>query len=131
MNTPPIDASTRTAMDKGGVIDIATIGAKSGSAHRIEIVFHHFDGHYYITGKPGFKRDWLANLKANPEFTLHLRTGPGTNISARAAEVTDRDERATVLYRILTESWGNEPAKADHILPQWVEGTPLVSFTLT
>jgi deazaflavin-dependent oxidoreductase (nitroreductase family) len=131
MNTPPIDASTRTAMDKGGVIDIATIGAKSGSAHRIEIVFHHFDGHYYITGKPGFKRDWLANLKANPEFTLHLITGPGTNISARAAEVTDRDERATVLYRILTESWGNEPAKADHILPQWVEGAPLVSFTLT
>jgi hypothetical protein len=35
-----------------------------------------------------------------------------------------------VLYRILTESWDNEPAKAEHILPRWVNGAPLVEFTI-
>ena len=35
------------------------------------------------------------------------------------------------VYRILTESWGNEPSKAENILPRWVEGAPLVHFTVS
>lgn len=124
-----MDAATRDALARGGVIDITTVGAKTGADRRIEIVFHQFDGKYYITGKPGFKRDWMANLIANPQFTLHLRDGASPEVHATARQITDEDQRAAVLYRILTESWDNEPAKAEHILPRWVADAPLVEFT--
>ena len=125
-----MDEATKMALETGGVVDITTVGARSGNDRRIEIVFHHFDGYYYITGRPGFKRDWLANMNANPEFTLHLKRDVTADISARATEITDTQERARVLYRILTESWDNDPAKAEHILPQWVDQAPLVQFTI-
>ena len=118
----------REAYERSELIDITTIGARTGSPRRIEIAFHHFDGTFYITGRPGRARDWLANLHANPEFTVHLKQSSGADIPATAAAITDPDERARILYRILVESWGNPTAKADHILPRWVEGAPLVRF---
>ena len=124
-----MDAATRDALARGGVIDITTVGAKTGADRRIEIVFHQYDGKYYITGKPGFKRDWMANLIANPQFTPHLRDGASPEVHATARQITDEDQRAAVLYRILTESWDNVPAKAEHILPRWVADAPLVEFT--
>ena len=125
-----MDVKTTAALHAGGICDITTTGAKSGASRRIEIVFHHFDGEYFITGKPGSKRDWLANMKATPEFTLHLKKGVRVDLAASARPITDDDERARVLYRILTESWNNEPSKANHILARWVIGAPLVSFSL-
>lgn len=125
-----MDKAVKSALDSGGIIDITTRGARSGTARRIEIVFHQFDGSYYITGQPGVKRDWLANMNANPEFTVHLKRGLTADVAAEAKEITDKDLRAQVLYRILTESWGNEPAKAEHILPRWVKEAPLVEFTV-
>ncbi len=125
-----MESAISAALEHGGVVDITTIGARSGAERRIEIAFHHFDGRFYITGRPGFKRDWLANLKANPQFTIHLKRGITADIGARATEVTNEDQRSQVLYRILTESWDNEPAKADHILPKWVATAPLVEFTV-
>ncbi len=126
-----VDSTINDALERGGVIDITTIGARSGSRHRVEIVFHHFDGSYYITGKPGVKRDWLANMSANPEFTVHLKRGLKADIPATAREIINQEQRAKVLYRILTESWDNEQSKAEHILPRWVEDAPLVEFTLS
>jgi deazaflavin-dependent oxidoreductase (nitroreductase family) len=125
-----MDTETQGALDRGGVIDITTIGARSGTPRRIEINFVQLDGRYYITGRPGRKRDWLANLKANPAFTIHLKHEVKADLPAAAVPITDDDERADVLYRILTESWENEAAKADHLLPRWVAGAPLVEFTL-
>jgi deazaflavin-dependent oxidoreductase (nitroreductase family) len=124
-----MDTSVKNALDRGGVVDITTVGARTGTHRRIEINFIHLDGSYYITGKPGFKRDWLANMKANPNFTVHLKHGLTADVSAEAEEITNEDQRSEVLYRILTESWGNEPDKAKHILPRWVEKAPLVEFT--
>ena len=125
-----MDEAVTDALERGGVIDITTLGAKSGKPHRIEINVHHFDGSYYITGQLGRKCDWLANMKANPKFTVHLKHGLIADVPAEAEEITTDDQRADVLYRILTESWGNVPAKADHILPRWVKGAPLVKFTI-
>jgi deazaflavin-dependent oxidoreductase (nitroreductase family) len=125
-----MDTSVESALAQGGIVDITTVGAKSGMDRRIEIVFHQFDGRYYITGKPGFKRDWLANMTANPEFTLHLKRGVTADVAATATEITGEEERARLLYRILTESWDNEPDKAAHILPRWVADAPLVEFTI-
>jgi len=126
-----MDTTTRDALARGGVVDITTVGAKSGADRRIEIVFHQFDGKYYITGKPGIRRDWLANMIANPQFTVHLKDGVTADVPAEAHEITDGDQRATLLYRILTEGWDNEPAKAEHILPRWVDEAPLVEFTVS
>ncbi|NND14068.1 MAG: hypothetical protein HKO10_08900, partial [Acidimicrobiia bacterium] len=67
---------------------------------------------------------------SNPEFTVHLKRDVQADVEARAIEISDRDRRSKVLYRILTESWDNEPAKAEHILPRWVESAPLVEFEL-
>ena len=125
-----MDTTVENALQRGGVVDITTFGAKTGTPRRIEINFHHFDGSYYITGQPGRKRDWLANLKTNPKFTVHLKHGLTADISAEAEEITGEERRAEVLYRILTESWNNVPAKAEHILPRWVKGAPLVEFTI-
>ena len=63
-----MDKAVNNALD-GGVVEITMVGARIGRNHRIEIVFQHFDGGYCITGKPGFRRDPLANMNANPEFT--------------------------------------------------------------
>ncbi len=125
-----MDAHTTAALNQGGIADITTVGARTGADRRIEIVFHHLDGRYYITGRPGTKRDWLANMLANPTFTLHLKRSVIVDVPVVARQIEDEDERSKVLYRILTESWGNETAKADHILPRWVDGAPLIEFTL-
>ena len=125
-----MDANITKALEKGGVVDITTTGRASGLPRRIEIFFHQLDGDYFITGRPGRKRDWLANLIANPEFTLHLKHGVTADLPAVATEVTDRDERETAIFRILTESWNSSPEQARAGLDTWVEGAPLVRFTL-
>ena len=126
-----MEQPVKDGLESGGVIDITTVGAKSGADRRIEINFHQLDGDYYITGMPGRKRDWLANLKANPGFSVHLKQGMRADVPAEATEIADDAQRAEVLYRILTEGWGNEPSKAEHILPRWVDGAPLVEFTIS
>ncbi len=114
------------ALKAGGLADITTVGRRSGQPRRIEIVFHNFDGDLYIGGKPGRKRDWLANLVAQPQFTLHLKRGVQADLPAQAVEITDPEERAVLLFRMLTESWGSDPDKARSSLPKWVDESPLV-----
>lgn len=125
-----MNTDLKEAFDRGGVVDITTTGARTGQSRRIEINFIILGDRHYITGQPGRKRDWLANMSANPEFTIHLKRGQSVDLIARATEISDDEERATVLYRILVETWGNPVSKADHILPRWVEGAPLVEFVV-
>ena len=124
----PMDSAVIATLGDGGIADITTTGRRTGTPRRIEIFFHSFDGDYYITGRPGFKRDWLANMGANPEFTLHLKRGVRADVPVSAQAITDPVERETVLRRILTESWDNPPEKVDHIIDRWVAGAPLVRF---
>lgn len=77
-------------------IDITTIGRRSGRPRRIEIWFLHVDGHIYITGTTG-RRDWLANLRAEPRFTFHLKESLAADLDAVAVEVSDPSERRAVL----------------------------------
>ena len=125
-----MDPNISAALSQGGIADITTSGRKTGSSRRIEIYFHSFDGAYYITGRPGFKRDWLANLKASPDFTLHLKRGVTADLPAVATEITDRQRRWDLLFRARTESWGVEPARAERDHEVWVDTSPLVSFVL-
>ena len=71
-----MDDETRQALTRDRTIDITTTGRTSGRPHRIEMAFQNLDGVIYIAGTPG-KRDWYANLLANPAFTFHLKAERG------------------------------------------------------
>ena len=125
-----MDQDIAAALARGGIADITTTGRKSGLPRRIEIFFHSFDEGYFIAGRPGFKRDWLANLEANPGFTLHLKRSVSADVPARATVIKDRDRRWHILYRARTESWGVDPARAERDHEIWVAQSPLVSFVV-
>jgi hypothetical protein len=121
-----MDAMVKAALDRGGIVDITTTGARSGLARRIEIYLHHFDGRYYITGRPGRPRDWLANLIVNPHFTIHLKGGIEADVPAVAAEITDPAERERVIYQARRISWKASEEDARKDLDFWVRTSPLV-----
>jgi deazaflavin-dependent oxidoreductase (nitroreductase family) len=121
-----MDGMIKAALDRGGIVDITTTGARSGLARRIEIYLHQFDGRYYITGKPGRRRDWLANLMANPHFTVHLKRGIQADVPAVAAEITDPAERERVIYQARRSSWKASEEDARKDMDFWVRTSPLV-----
>ena len=68
--------AVQQALAQNLTIDITTTGRNSGRPRRIEIWLHTVDGRLYITGSPG-RRDWYANLLAQPCFIFHLnRSAP-------------------------------------------------------
>jgi len=113
-----MDESVKRGLERDRTIDITTTGRRSGRPHRIEIWFHNLDGRIYITGLPG-RRDWYANVVANPEFTFHLKQTAQADLPARARPVTDEAERREVLAEILRRLGRNE-------LDRWVADAPLV-----
>jgi hypothetical protein len=121
-------SAIRTALNQGGIADITTIGRTTGRPHRLEIYFHQFDGELFLTGRPGPKRDWEANIEANPEFTLHLKRGVAADIPVRGESEPDRKVRSGILYRALTESWGSDPERVRGALDRWVEDAPFIRF---
>jgi deazaflavin-dependent oxidoreductase (nitroreductase family) len=123
-----MDSAVKEALDRGGIADITTIGRKSGLPRRKEIYFHSFDGQMYLTGKPGFKRDWVSNIVAHPTFTLHLKRGVTADVSVVGETEPDPAERGRVLLRARVESWGADPAEAEANLAYWVETAPFVRF---
>ncbi len=123
-----MDATTRNALNQGGIADITTTGRKSGRPRRIEIYFHQFDGDYYLTGRPGPKRDWQANIEANPEFTLHLKRGLTADIPVVGEPETDRAKRRQILLRALVKNWDSDPERANNAVGKWVDHSPFIRF---
>jgi deazaflavin-dependent oxidoreductase (nitroreductase family) len=123
-----MESAVREALDRGGIADITTIGRRTGLSRRTEIYFHQFDGQLYLTGRPGFKRDWVANIVAHPEFILHLKHGVKADVRVRGQLEPDPDERGRILFRALTESWGSDPEKSRAALDRWVGTAPFVRF---
>ncbi len=123
-----MDMDIKKALDRGGIADITTIGRKSGQPRRIEIYFHQFDGEYYLTGRHGRKRDWEANIIANPGFTLHLKRGLIADVPVVGEPEPDPEERARILRRALIENWDSPPDRVEASLHKWVEGSPFIRF---
>jgi len=115
-----MDEAIERALENDRTIDITTIGRKSGEPRRIEIWMHHFDGRTYISGSPG-RRDWYANLTANPEFTFHLKGSVQADLPAAARPITDEPERRDVITQIFGGT-GRDSAEVE----QWVSRSPLV-----
>lgn len=125
-----IDASS-TIADR--TIDITTTGRRSGQPRRIEIVFYRSADAIYLSGIPApKKRDWLANLSAQPQFTFHLKHGVVADLPARATVIDDPVERRRVLTGFVEEF--NRRRTADSpwpvaVLDQWVLQSPLAEVT--
>jgi deazaflavin-dependent oxidoreductase (nitroreductase family) len=111
----------RGALERGQVMDITTTGRRSGAPRRIELVYHNVDGRILISGKPGFPRGWVANLRSEPSFTFHLKRGVQADLPAVARVITDRAERERLL-RPIAAGWRID-------LGVMVASAPLVEVT--
>ena len=120
-----MDAAIRTALEKDLVIDITTTGRKTGRPRRKEIWFHNIDGQLYITGSPG-RRDWYANLLANPQFTFHLKRSAQADLPARATPVLDQARRRDIFQKMQQRLQGRVGIQVE----EWVENSPLVQVDL-
>jgi deazaflavin-dependent oxidoreductase (nitroreductase family) len=119
-----MDDRIRGALARGGVVDITTTGRQSGDPRRIEIVFHNIDGRVYISGMPREeRRSWLANLEANPHFTLHLKNGVGADLPATARIIGDESERRDVLTHV-ARNWRRNDVET------MVRHSPLIEVTI-
>jgi deazaflavin-dependent oxidoreductase (nitroreductase family) len=125
-----MDTATEQALDRGGLVEITTTGRKSGQARRIEIYLHNFEGDLYVTGRPGFPRDWVANLLSNPHMTLHLKRGVEADLAATAEVITDPVEKGRIILRARVESWGADPDVAEKDLDYWIATSPVVRFSI-
>ncbi|MGC4191308.1 MAG: nitroreductase/quinone reductase family protein [Thermomicrobiales bacterium] len=120
----PTPEHIRQALATDRVIDITTIGRKSGTPHRIETWFYRADGRLFLAGSPG-KRDWYANLVKNPEFLFHLKRSVEADLPARATPITDPDARRTIFTEILADV-----GRPQTDLDAWLAGSPLMEVTI-
>ena len=95
-----MDERIRRALSRGHTIDLTTTGRRTGQARRIELVFHAIDGRVYISGMPGFPRSWLANIRADPRVTFHLKGAVQADLPATAREVTEPAERRRIMEQV-------------------------------
>lgn len=98
-----MDAEARAALERDRTIDITTTGRRSGQPRRIETWFYNVDGRIYLSGSPG-RRDWYANLQADPRLVFHLKQDVHADLPARARLITDDEERREVvagIFRVL------------------------------
>ena len=114
-----MDERVHQALAIDRTIDITTTGRSSGLPCRIETWFYRVDDQIYMTGSPG-RRDWYANLLANPDFTFHLKQSVGAELPARAIPITDPEKRRTIFERILSDLDATEDLEA------WLAGSPLM-----
>jgi deazaflavin-dependent oxidoreductase (nitroreductase family) len=115
----------RHALAADPTIDITTTGRRSGQPRRIEIWMMDVDGRFFITGTPG-RRDWLANLRANPELTVHLKTSDVADLPAHAVEVSDEPTRRSVIEH-LAATWYRGQTSVDDL----VANAPMVEVVFS
>jgi deazaflavin-dependent oxidoreductase (nitroreductase family) len=117
-----VDTEISRALQTDRTIDITTIGRSSGLPRRIETWFYRVGDAYYLTGSPG-RRDWYANLLANPWFTFHLKQSVVADLPARAIPIADPNERRGIFTAILRELGQPESLEA------WLAGSPLAAIS--
>ena len=126
-------ALTRSSSAQQRTIDLTTIGARSGQARRIEIWFYRAGDDLYLSTAPA-RRDWYANVLANPRITIHLKHGVRADLPATAVPVLDPAERERVLHEIVDELL--HPANRGGVqrvigtTEDWIAGSPLVRIDL-
>jgi len=119
---PTLPEDVRHALARPGTIDITTIGRRTGQRRRIELVYHVIDGAVVISGRPG-RRDWYANLLANPRFLFHLKGVVRADLPAVARPITEPTERRRVMEAV-TRNW-----HASDRIELFLRRSPLIEVT--
>ena len=116
--------ATRAALHRSQLIDLTTIGRRTGEPRRIEIFLHHDDDQLFITGMPRADRtrDWIHNVEADPHVVIHLKQSVAVDVPATARVVTDPDER-----RPYIEAAARRWRRTD--VPEMLEHSPLIVLT--
>lgn len=97
-------------------VDIITTGARTGSTRTTEIWTTIIGGEVFVCGTPNASiagverkpRDWLANLIANPRFTLRLKSTIRAELAAEAEPVRDAEERRRIMSAPATEYYRSQ-----------------------
>jgi deazaflavin-dependent oxidoreductase (nitroreductase family) len=119
-----MDDSIQRALRRGHTIDITTIGRRTGSARRIELVFHNVDGRIVISGSPSRRtRGWIYNLEADPHLTFHLKRSVHADLPATARVITDPAERRQLAEWIVANAWPNQDVEAMTRFSPFIEVT--------
>lgn len=118
-----MDDKILRALSRGHTIDLTTTGRRSGLPRRVELVFHAIDGGVYISGLPGFPRDWMANIRANPSVTFHLKGAVKADLPASARELTEPEERRRIMEQV-ARNWGRND------VDRMMTASPLIEVTL-
>jgi deazaflavin-dependent oxidoreductase (nitroreductase family) len=113
----------RQALSRGHTIDMTTTGRKSGQPRRIELVFHAIDGRVYVSGMPGFPRSWMANIRANPRVTFHLKGPVKADLPSTAREITEPAERRRIMEQV-ARNWNRTDVDQMMISSPLIEVTP-------
>lgn len=130
MSITVMNEEIREALRKDRTIDIITIGAKSGLPRRVEIWFTNIKGRIIICGTPNATGDkgsytpraWLANLRANPEFTFCLKESVQIGLPARAVEIVDQEDRRYLMSAPETK-WYRDQVDS---LEELINASPIV-----
>jgi len=111
------------ALRHGHLVDITTIGRRTGEPRRIEIAFHNIGGRIYISGMPSpRRRRWLSNLDADPRFTFHLKGAVKADLPATARVIEEEAERRDVLPHV-ARAWKRND------IDDMVRTSPLIEVT--
>lgn len=116
-----MDERVKRALEHEQIIDISTVGRKSGQPRRIEIRLHYLDGRFYLSGTPGRPRSWYANLRAHPGFVLHLKQDTQVDLRARATPILEPERRRPIFDAMKRKAADQRDVEA------WLKGSPLVA----
>ncbi len=120
----PIAAAELTRALEGPItVDITTIGRRTGVPRRIEIWIVNADGRVVIGGTPG-RRDWYANLVADPHITVHFKEHGEVDIDATATPVRD-SKTLKQIYEHRSTRWYRERTPVEEL----VASGPTVELT--
>ncbi len=125
-----MNEAIRKALSRDRTIDIITTGAKTRLPRRTEIWFTKIGGRIIICGTPDTegqngpraRRDWLANLKAHPDFLFCLKESLTVELPARAVVIVDLEDRRQIMSAPETK-WYREQVDSVEDL---VENSPIV-----
>ena len=121
-----VDERIFNALHHSQVIDLTTTGRRSGQPRRIEIFLHEKDGLLFITGVPRADRtrDWIHNITADSQVSVHLKQSVTADIPATARVVTDPAERRP-LMAAAAQRWGRTD------VDEMVQHSPLIVLTVS
>ena len=114
-----MNKNIRVALAHPQTIDMTTTGRRTGQLRRIELVYHVINGRIIISGMPG-RRDWYANLLADPRLTFHLKGAVRADLPAVARPITEPAERRRVMEAV-TRNW-----QASDRLETFLRRSPLI-----